>query len=438
MTDEEKVKLIALYFPQFHPIPENDKWWGKGFTDWTNVKKAEPQFPGHNQPRVPLDGRYYDQSQLETVKWQVELAKAHGVFGFCHYHYWFEGKQLLQAPTNHMLENKDIDFPFCLAWANETWSRRWDGREDQILIKQTYATDEAGWEAHFEYLFKAWSDPRAIKVDGKPVFMIYRPHFVTHLGEMLAYWRRRAKERGLPGVFFVAIKQFEYPKPELLKHFDGSMHFQPFEAMASPDYRPLEPPAEPDEPEEPEPSAVPADPAIPRPARPGFLKRQWKRLPYAVRYNLHNLKWTLFFALTRIPLKVFRLLSESVQDKIREYRYKYLPALVIWDYDSVWNQIIKVEQDFGMTTFAGAFVDWDNTPRYVKRARLFRGASPERFCHWFNRLVENTATRPLNERFIVINAWNEWAEGTYLEPDEKHGMQHLEIVRDALRRVNGG
>lgn len=426
---DERVKVVALYFPQFHRIPENDAWWGEGFTDWVNVRKAEPQFPGHYQPRVPQGGNYYDQSRLETILWQVELAKSHGVHGFCHYHYWFEGRQLLETPTNLMLDHPEIDFPFCLAWANETWSRRWDGRDHHILLQQTHHADPEMWEKHFQYLLRAWRDPRAIRIDGRPVFMIYRPHFIESLGDMLRFWRRRAAESGLPGLFFVAIKQFEYPKPELLQHFDGSMHFQPFEALASPDFKPL-PPVAPDGPREiAEASDVAAAPQYPD---PGWLKQQWKKLPFWFRSGIHNLRWGAFHFLTRIPMRIYRALSEATQDRIRAVRYKWFPALVIWDYDSMWNQIIKVEQDFGLTTFPGAFVDWDNTPRYVRRARLFKGASPERFRYWFSKLVAATATRPPRERIIFVNAWNEWAEGTYLEPDERYGKQYLEAVRDIL------
>jgi hypothetical protein len=437
MSPEEKVKLVALYFPQFHRIPENDQWWGKGFTDWTNVRKAEPQFPGHYQPRVPKDDRYYDQSELATIKWQVELAKSHGLYGFCHYHYWFDGKQLLETPTNLMLENKDIDFPFCLAWANEPWSRRWDGREQDLLLAQTHRPDPALWEKHFEYLFRAWSDARAIRIDGKPVFMIYRPHLVIQLGEMLAFWTRLAQERGLPGLFFVAMKQYEYPQPELLKFFDASMHFQPFEALASPDFRWL--PRE--EEKKPAPATVEAaitmaDPAEPPVIAPGFVRKQWKKLPYSFRLAAHTLKWQLKNALMVVPRRAFALLSKSVQARVLALRTQRAPALVIWDYDSMWTQMIKVEQDQGLTTFPGAFVDWDNTPRYGKRAHLFKGASPERFRYWFNQLVKVTATRPAKERIIFLNAWNEWAEGTYLEPDERYGKQYLEIVRDALGAQN--
>ena len=135
-SQEQVVKLIAMYFPQLHAIPENDAWWGNGFTDWNNVRSAHPQYVGHNQPRVPLNKNYYDQSRLETLRWQIDLAKQYGVYGFCHYHYWFDSKQLLETPTNLIMKNRDIDFPFCLSWANETWSKRWDGRDHHILFNK--------------------------------------------------------------------------------------------------------------------------------------------------------------------------------------------------------------------------------------------------------------------------------------------------------------
>ncbi len=371
------VKLVALYFPQLHPIPENDAWWGKDFTDWVNVKRAKPQFDGHFQPRVPQDKNYYDQSQLETLAWQINLAKQHGVHGFCHYHYWFEGKQLLETPTNLMLENKQLDFPFCLAWANETWSRRWDGEDHHILQEQTHHPDKVMWERHFNYLYTAWSDPRAIKIEGKPVFLIYRPHRIEKIDEMFAFWQTLAVARGLPGLFFIAMKQYEDPMPEVIKHFDASMHFQPFEALFSPDY--------------------------------GGPKTE-----------------------PRLLMAIFYRLPEKVQDALRAIRYKHFPKLTFYDYETVWKQILKVERDQGLPTFPGAFVDWDNTARYVNRARIFLGASPARFRFWFKQLVEVTATRPAVEQIIFLNAWNEWAEGTYLEPDERHGYQYLEAVRDAL------
>lgn len=378
MTVRGDVRVVALYFPQFHAIPENDAWWGKGFTDWVNVRKAAPMFPGHQQPRVPLGGRYYDQSKLETLAWQVDLAKRHGIGGFCHYHYWFEGKQLLQAPTNLVLEHRELDMPFCLAWANETWSRRWDGQDHLILQEQTHKPDRAMWERHFEYLFRQWSDPRAITIDGKPLFFIYRAHRIQEIGAMFDCWRELAHRRGLPGLFLGAIKQYEFPVPEVLRHFDAVMQFQPFEALYSPDF------------------------------------------PQHV-------------AETALPVRAARrLLPEKALDMLRHLRYTYFPRLTFYDYESVWKHILKVEREAGLPAFPGAFVDWDNTARYVKRARIFRGASPERFEHYFRQLVEITATRPHPERIIFINAWNEWAESTYLEPDERHGHAYLEAVRRSL------
>ncbi len=371
-------KLIAMYFPQLHAIPENDAWWGKGFTDWDNVKIAEPQFEGHYQPRVPLGKNYYDQSKLETLRWQVDLAKKHGIYGFCHYHYWFDGKQLLETPTNLMLENKDIDFPFCLSWANETWSRRWDGRDHHILIQQTHPAAKESWKKHYDYLIKAWKDPRAIKVDGKPVFVIYRPQRIEKIHDMLAYWRELAAKDGLAGLYFIFQKQYELPKKNCLESFDAIFQFQPFEAIYSPSF------------------------------------------------DKTSIRHSFMF-------KFFRRLPEYLQDVLRGLRTSYLKDLTFHDYEAVWKKIIEIRPDEKLTTFPGAFVDWDNASRYKSRATIFRGASPQSFERWFSELVATMPQRNLPENFIFLNAWNEWSEGTYLEPDEKFGYQYLEAVGKALK-----
>jgi lipopolysaccharide biosynthesis protein len=373
----KRVRALAFLFPQFHAIPENDAWWGPGFTDWVNVRRSQPQFAGHYQPRVPLGARYYDQSLKETLAWQIDLARRHALSGFCHYHYWFDGKQLLEKPTNIVLDSPDLDFPFALAWANETWSRRWDGRDHHVLQAQTHRPDPALWRRHFEYLFRAWSDPRAITIEGRPLFLIYRPQLVRELGAMLETWREEAHARGLPGIYVVAMKQFEFPLPELLRHFDATMQFQPFEALFSPD----------------------------------FEGRVFE---------------------TSKPVMALRRLPERAQDMLRALRYRWFPRLSVYDYDLVWEHILKIERDGGIPSFPGAFVDWDNTARYVKRARIFRGATPARFEYWFRQLVAVTAARPPLERLIFINAWNEWAEGAYLEPDEKYGLAYLEAMKRAL------
>ena len=220
------VRMIAIYFPQLHAIPENDRWWGAGFTDWMNVQRARPLYPGHYQPRVPRDG-YYDQSDARVVRRQVQMAREYGLGGFCHYHYWFEGKQLLQRPTELFLQMKDLDFPFCLSWANETWSRRWDGQEHQVLQLQRHPPTKEAWGAHFDYLIRAWTDPRALRVDGKPLFMIYRPDKIERPGEMFDYWQTRARAHGLEGLYFVAVSQYKTPAWDVLRHFDALFRFQP-------------------------------------------------------------------------------------------------------------------------------------------------------------------------------------------------------------------
>lgn len=378
MNTENTVKLVPLYFPQFHAIPENNEWWGEGFTDWVNVKKGKPQFRGHYQPRVPLGDRYYDQSQKDVIQWQIDLAKSYGIYGFCHYHYWFDGKQLLETPTNIMMASKDLRFPFCLAWANETWSRRWDGRDHDILIKQTHIPEKERWLNHFNYLIKAWQDDRAIKIDGKPVFLIYRSHRIDRIEDMFDFWREQAHQAGLDGLYFIAIKQYEFPIKEVLKHFDAVVQFQPFEAIYSPDFK-------------------------------GPILNNSQR----------------FQSMHRLP--------EPILKAFRSLRTSFFKSLTFYDYDQVWEQIIKEKHEQGMTTFPGAFMDWDNSARYKSRATLYRGASPERFEFWFRKLVEGVLRRPADEHMIFINAWNEWAEGAYLEPDEKYQAKYLEAIQRVLR-----
>lgn len=373
----QSTKLIAMYFTQFHAIPENNTWWGEGFTDWDNVKAATPHFEGHYQPRVPLGGNYYDQSKIDTLRWQIDLAKKHGVYGFCHYHYWFDGKQLLETPTNLILENKEIDFPFCLSWANETWSRRWDGRDHHVLIKQTHPPTEASWKKHYDYLIKAWKDPRAIKVDGKPVFVIYRPQNIEKIDQMIEFWRGLIVKDGLPGLYVIFQKGYEVPDRACLNAFDAIFQFQPFEAIYSPTFDKR------------------------------FIRRSW-------------------------VFKLFWLMPNYVQELARSFRTSIFRNLTFNDYCAVWKQAVEVRPDEKYTTYPGAFLDWDNTSRYKKRAIIFKGASPESFEKWFTLQVASMPQRNLPENFIFINAWNEWSEGTYMEPDEKYGYQYLEAIKRAL------
>lgn len=202
------MKIIAFYLPQFHAIPENDEWWGEGFTEWENVKTAEPSFQGHYQPRVPFNHNYYDLTEVEALKWQAELAKKYGIYGFCYYHYWSEGNMLLEKPAEIMLEHKSVDLPFCFSWANHSWTRCWADKEDTMLWEQTYG-DRTDWKRHFEYLLPFFKDDRYIKVDGKPFMVLYNPLGVKEFPEMMEYWQELAIENGLLGITF-AHQQNEY------------------------------------------------------------------------------------------------------------------------------------------------------------------------------------------------------------------------------------
>lgn len=203
-TSEKKARLIAFYLPQFHPIPENDEWWGKGFTEWTNVAKAKPLFPGHYQPHVPADLGFYDLRLPEARQAQAELAKEHGIEGFCYWHYWFgNGRRILERPFNEVLQSGEPDLPFCLGWANETWTGIWHGSPDRILVEQTYPGRDDERD-HFYSILDAFKDPRYIKVDGKPVFLIYKPHLMPDASGFIEHWRSLAEKEGLQGIYFIA------------------------------------------------------------------------------------------------------------------------------------------------------------------------------------------------------------------------------------------
>ncbi len=201
------MKLMALYLPQFHSFPENDAWWGKGYTEWTAVKRARPLFPGHVQPKEPADGRYYDLDTegRETLLRQAELADRYGIYGFTFYQYYFTGRQLMEKPLNTLLQSPEIPLRYNICWANETWTRAWYDRKEEILIKQEYGT-EREWEAHFSCLLPFFRDPRYLKVDGKPMLLIYRTFDIENLKEMRSCFERRLREEGFPGLFLVGGK----------------------------------------------------------------------------------------------------------------------------------------------------------------------------------------------------------------------------------------
>lgn len=378
-----RIKTIAFYLPQFHAIPENDKWWGKGFTEWTNVKKAVPLFEGHDQPKVPLHNVYYDLLDDEVKIWQADLAKKYGIFGFCYYHYWFhKGKMLLEQPAEQMLANTKIDMPFCFSWANENWSRNWDGGNHEILMKQEYG-GRKDWEKHFMYLLPFFRDERYITIKGKPLFIIYKPEQIIDILPMMKYFRKRAKEEGFPGLCLA----FQFPTYYSDMYYRDDIF----------DFR------------------IAFEPVYSRSEKVnGHLKID-----------------------KRVQI-IRRLTGEGILSFYRKKRQKRTvptwrkPArLTHLSYEEAWQKILK--QTWLEDLMPGAFVDWDNTPRN-RYGIEYDGFTIERFREYFERLVARAHRE--KKPMIFINAWNEWGEGAFLEPDEKYGYRKLEAIRDALKQYN--
>lgn len=196
------MRAIAFYLPQYHPIPENDQWWGKDFTEWTNVRKAKPLFRGHQQPKIPGDLGYYDLRASETRQSQAELARSSGISGFCYWHYWFGGKRLLERPFAEVLQTGEPDFPFCLGWANESWTGVWHGNPGKVLVQQSYPGREDEIR-HFRLVEEAFHDPRYLTIDGKPIFYVYKPRQIPECQRFVEHWQNLAVKAGLKGIYFI-------------------------------------------------------------------------------------------------------------------------------------------------------------------------------------------------------------------------------------------
>ena len=371
-----KPKLIAIYFPQFHQTPENDEWWGDGFSDWNLVKEATPLFENHYQPRIPKDG-YYNPCEYEVLKHQSEIARKYGVEGFMFYHYWFDGKQMLHKPMETFLANKDINIEFCISWANGTWTRQWLGI-NEILIEQKHTPKKELWKQHFDYLLQFFKDSRYIKIDNKPLFSIYCPDIVKNQDEMFSYWNDLAKENGFEGIHFMAIKNFDFPNPSFLKSYDSLMKFQPREANTS-------------------------------------------------NKNPNRQKSS--------SSKIFRLLPEKIRFMLGDLKrricnYTRIDGKKIWDYILVNSNVNDYPQFEQLKIFESAYFSWDNTARYRKRATIFSELSKidkkKYFSELYNKCKQN------GDEFIFFNAWNEWSESAYIEPDDKYGYENLEIIKSVL------
>lgn len=357
-----------MVLPQFHPIPENDLWWGKGFTEWTNVVKARPRFPGHYQPHLPKDLGYYDLRLPETREAQAELARQHGIYGFCYYHYWFNGRRILERPVDEILTSGKPDFPFMLCWANENWSRNWDGGFHDVLLEQKYSVDD--FIAHARHLVKYFNDPRYIRIDGKVVFAIYKDLDIDNIDECLKAFRDELKEYGIE-VFLCRFERWIGTSIDFDKAFsvfDAGIEFQP-------------------------------------------LTRQFQTLgnKSAVRDCYR------FFNPMNYLRKFARLLNLNMKSPDKVYSYR---ALV--------NHDLASDFQGGRPIFPGVCPGWDNSARRAKSSALIlEGSTPDLFEYWVKEKLAVTNWDLLAERFLFVNAWNEWAEGNHLEPCERWGEQYL-------------
>lgn len=359
-----KVKTVAFYLPQFHPIPENDLWWGKGFTEWTNVNRGKQLFRSHYQPRVPTELGYYDLRLEDTQVAQADLARDFGVHGFCYYYYWFDGKKLLNHPIEQMAKSTRTDAGFCVCWANENWSRNWDGQNRHVLMQQTYSMDSN--MALIRELIPMMKDPRWIRQNGKPVMMVYRISIIPNWMETASAWREECRKAGLGEIHLCAVRFG-------LENLEGN---------------------------------------------PGE----------------HGLDSYVLFP----PHEARRA---DMRDKVLDLHGNF--GGEVFDYTAVVDGDLEVFDDgYKWPVHRGTMLGWDNTARRLTDARIFHGATPYGFRRWMKGLLEQEVRHAPegdtgDESLVFVNAWNEWAEGTYLEPDQRWGRAYLRAIASASAAVGG-
>ncbi|MDD3722640.1 MAG: glycoside hydrolase family 99-like domain-containing protein [Lutibacter sp.] len=375
--EENKIKFLAYYLPQYHPIPENDKWWGKGFTEWHNVAKAKPLFKGHEQPILPADLGFYDLRIPEVRKQQADLAKEYGIDGFIYYQYWFgNGKMLLERPAEEMLKDKEIDLPFCFCWANETWKGIWHGLHNpDVLIAQTYNGKE-DYINYFNYLMPFFKDERYIKVENKPMFHIYRIEDIPDFETFIETFNNLAIQKGFSGIYFIATicsdsllnNEFIYGK-------------------------------------------VGVD---------VFMKMRYGQDFLFAEKSISGRIERKLISVIRKTFKVPRNIDERTKPLIFDYKKGVLNFNAVFPHKKYISCV---------------FPNWDNTARSGNKAMIFKNATPQTWKIHLENAVKELIKNPENPQIIVIKSWNEWAEGNYLEPDSKFGLKWLEVIKNVKDRL---
>jgi len=352
LIPSKTVRTVCLYLPQFHAIPENDEWWGKGFTEWTNVIPAKPQFDGHYQPHIPHpDVGYYNLLEPGVIARQIKQAVDYGIDGFCFYFYWFGGHRLLEKPIELFYNDKTHDMPFCLCWANENWSRRWDGNESDVLMAQNHSDED---DINFiSYITKYITDPRYIRVESKPLIVVYRPAELPDAKRTANLWREYCLKEGIGEIFLATTNSFEKNNPNDYG-FDAVVDFTPNSAGLSP------------------------------------TRELIQNLPPSFEGGLFNYD---------------NLVAQSDNYRVEDFRI-----------------------------FRGASPSWDNTARKKNKGYIFLNSSPVKYQKWLDNSINymtSTKSHP-SDALVFINAWNEWAEGAHLEPDQKYGYAYLEATKLAI------
>lgn len=361
-------KIIAYYLPQYHYIPENDRWWGKNFTEWTNVRNCRPLFHKHRQPYLPLNENYYNLLDRNTLEWQVSLCSKYGIYGWAIYHYWYKGRLLLEKPTQNLLLWKDLPIHFCLTWANHDWTNSWAGGCD-LLVEQEYG-EEKDWSRHYNYLSPFFHDDRYIKINNRPLFIIYRPQDVPALDKMVSFFNSECRKDGFDGIYIVnTIWMPQEMKEKRIINSCDALTFKEFRFSQ-------------------------------------IALRNDKSL--RIRNRVNNFVFQMY-------------LKRISADHLEVYSYKTMT-------NTSFRLMSKLTSDRPL--YYNVFTSWDTTPRYKEKASIIIGATPSSFKKHLKRMLRLSNDNSAD--YLFVRAWNEWGQGMTLEPSQLYGYGYLEAVHGAL------